>query len=619
MKDGEKTVPKGESWFRKIFDYSNDAILVLDPERDRILSANPTACRMLGYSFDELLSKPISAIHPKEMPQLLAFAHLVFEQGQGWTNELTCLTKSGKTLPAEISGSMVEVEGRTCLIAFARDITERKKAEEAVYQVQDELEQRVRERTAELMRLNAELEEKMAEQERAQEEIRSLARFPSENPNPVLRISKDGMIIYANEGSSPLLQEWDCVQERKVPDRWQAFVSDLFESVKSEEVEIPCQDKIFLVLFVPVIESGYATLYGRDITDRKRAEGALRTALLEVEQLKNRLQSENIYLQEEIRIERNFEEIIGENPKIKKVFRKAEQVAPNDSTVLISGETGTGKELLARAIHNLSPRRDRPLVKVNCGAISPGLVESELFGHEKGAFTGALQRRIGRFELAHGGTLFLDEVGELPQDVQIKLLRVLQDHEFERVGNSQSIRVDVRIIAATNKNLADSVKNGAFRSDLFYRLNVFPLEMPSLRERKSDIPLLVSFFLTKFSKSVGKHIGSVSSETMNRLVNYSWPGNVRELQNVIERAVILCQGPTLRIDERIEQQLDTSSPVFASGTLEELERSYILRVLEETRWVIQGKKGAAAILGLHPNTLRSRMIKLEIKKPAHSS
>jgi formate hydrogenlyase transcriptional activator len=346
--------------------------------------------------------------------------------------------------------------------------------------------------------------------------------------------------------------------------------------------------------------------------------------------LKSRLEQENVYLREEIRTEHNFEEIVGNSPALLAVLRTVEQVAPTDSTVLIHGETGTGKELIARAIHNRSARKDRALVSVNCSAISAGLVESELFGHLKGAFTGAIERRIGRFELANGGTIFLDEIGELPLETQVKLLRVLQEQEFEPVGSSRTQRVDVRVIAATNRNLKEMVEAGRFRSDLFYRLNVFPLPLPPLRERCSDIPELVALFLARFAKRFGKKVEGVSQETMARLMSYAWPGNIRELQNVMERAIVLSAGPTLRLDNDFVPRVAAEGGLEPAGipaqgaeqpsglrTLEEVERGHIEAALQQTQGVVDGPKGAARILNLHPNTLRHRMTKLGIKRAVH--
>ena len=337
----------------------------------------------------------------------------------------------------------------------------------------------------------------------------------------------------------------------------------------------------------------------------------------ETEALKTRFEAEAVYLQEEIKTEHNFEEIIGQSAPVRELLRKIEQVAPTEATVLIQGETGTGKELIARAVHDRSRRKDRPLVKVNCGSIPSGLVESELFGHEKGAFTGATQRRIGRFELANGGTIFLDEVTELPIDTQVKLLRVLQEGEFERVGSSQTLKVDVRVIAATNRNLNEVVRNGIFRADLFYRLNVFPLEVSPLRDRKGDIPLLVNFFLSRLGKKLGKEIHGVSQKAMASLTRYSWPGNIRELQNVVERAVVLASGPIVKVDDSMMRG-DDGAQVSPVETLENVERNHILRALNETGWVIHGKKGVAEILGINPSTLRSRMEKLGIKRTRSS-
>jgi transcriptional regulator with GAF, ATPase, and Fis domain len=348
-----------------------------------------------------------------------------------------------------------------------------------------------------------------------------------------------------------------------------------------------------------------------EIENRKRAERELQRALAEIEQLKDRLQRENIYLRDEIKLEHNFEEIIGQSDALKYVLFKVEQVAPTDATALILGETGTGKELVARAIHNASSRGDRPLVKVNCATLPSNLIESELFGHEKGAFTGAQMKQIGRFELADGGTIFLDEIGELPLDLQVKLLRVLQDGEFERLGSSRTIKSDVRVIAATNRNLKEAVRKGRFREDLWYRLNVFPITVPPLRQRREDIPLLVKSFVQRFSMKMGKVITTIAPQETEALQNYSWPGNVRELENVIERAVIVSQGPALSV----EVPKTSESITGGKRALEEVDREHIVRVLEESGWRIEGKSGAAQILGLNPGTLRSRMKKLGIKRP----
>jgi len=362
---------------------------------------------------------------------------------------------------------------------------------------------------------------------------------------------------------------------------------------------------------------------------RQRAETQLQAALQQVQELQKKVEAENVYLQEEIRKEHNFEEIVGNSKGLIDVLRKVETVAPTDSTVLILGETGCGKELIARAVHDRSKRRHRPLVKVNCGAIPTGLVESELFGHMKGAFTGALERRTGRFELADGGSLFLDEISELPLETQVKLLRVLQEHEFEPLGSSRTVKVNVRIIAASNRDLEKAVQEGRFRADLFYRLNVLLLTLPPLRERPSDIPLLASFFVERFSRQFGKQITGISQDTMDVLSRYSWPGNIRELQNVIERAVVLSSGVILRLGKDLlpvtgeaAQHGTTSALEVASSspnTLESVERSHILQVLQETRGVIEGPRGAARILNLHPNTLRSRMKKLGIERPVQQS
>ena len=334
-----------------------------------------------------------------------------------------------------------------------------------------------------------------------------------------------------------------------------------------------------------------------------------------MEQEKARLEAANVYLQEEIKTEHNFEEIIGTSPAIRKVLQAIEKVAETEATVLVTGETGTGKELIARALHNLSQRKNGVLVKVNCAAIPAGLVESDLFGHEKGAFTGALVRKIGRFELADKATIFLDEVGEIPLELQTKLLRVLQEGEFERLGSARTLKVNARVIAATNRDLEKEVREGRFRSDLYYRLKVFPIALPALRDRKQDIPLLVSYFVKKYSSAMGKRVESVPASTMEQLKSYAWPGNIRELEHVIERAVILNQGPELELGDWMPRSTEAAR-TEASATLEEVERAHILAVLDQTNWRVSGEKGAAKILGLNATTLEARMKKLGIDRKA---
>jgi chemotaxis protein methyltransferase CheR len=354
-----------------------------------------------------------------------------------------------------------------------------------------------------------------------------------------------------------------------------------------------------------------------DVTEReyykRHLEELVEERTAEIRKLKDQLEAERAYLQEEIKLEFNHENIIGRSNEIKYVFYKAEQIAGTDTNVLVLGETGTGKELVARAIHGLSMRKDRALVKMNCAALPSNLIESELFGHEKGAFTNAHSRRLGRFEIADGATLFLDEIGELPLELQPKLLRVIETGEFERLGSSDTIKVDVRIIAATNRNLEAEVSKGTFREDLWYRLNIFPITLPSLRERREDIPLLVTFFVDKITKRLGKSIDMVPIQVMDAMRSYHWPGNIRELENVLERAVINSSGPKLRlVDELKTPKKDVTQ---AQRTLADVEREYILRVLEQTHWKVSGSNSAVEILGLDRSTLRARMRKLDIRKP----
>jgi len=366
-------------------------------------------------------------------------------------------------------------------------------------------------------------------------------------------------------------------------------------------------------------DHGGVVISHTDISKLKEAETSLRSAMAELEQLKNQLQQENVYLQQEIKLEHFPGNIIGDSAGLRDVLRKVEQVSPTDATVLILGETGTGKELIARAIHSASRRKDRPLVKVDCATLPPALIESELFGHEKGAFTGAQARKIGRFELANGATLLLDEIGELPLDLQAKLLRVLQEGEFERLGSSTTIKLNVRVIAATNRDLKQDVYDGRFRADLWYRLNIFPITMPPLRSRRDDLRLLVKHFVAKFSQKAGKRFAAISPAAVKAIEEYHWPGNIRELASVIERAVIVSPGPVLTLADNLTAIPEHHITSERRRTLEEIERESILSRLEETGWKIDGAGGAAESLGINPSTLRSRMIKLGIRSPQRRS
>ncbi len=476
-------------------------------------------------------------------------------------------------------------------------------------------------------RARAELERKRAEQALRNSEER-LSSILSSALDAIITIDAEQRITLFNPAAEKIFR---CSAQQMLGQSFIPLLSKRFgnllkgyclavqpATVNSQQLWAPegltarrCDGEEFLVeATLSPLEIGgqhFYTVILRDVTERWHSEETLK-----------QLQLENLYLQEEIKTRQSPGHIIGDSPAMQDVFTQVEQVADAEATVLLTGETGTGKSVIARAIHDLSDRRDKLFVNVNCAALPGELVESELFGHEKGAFTGATAQRKGRFELADGGTLFLDEVGELSAGAQAKLLRVLQDQEFERVGGTHTLKVNVRLVAATNRDLAKMVKEGSFRTDLYYRLNVFPIRLPSLRERPSDIPLLVRYFLDKFARKMNKFIHDLSPNARERLLRYSWPGNIRELQNVIERATILARGSLLEIDNALELRLDDQDATTAPqplASLEAMERAYILQVLERTGWVIEGEPGAAAILDLNPSTLRSRMQKLNIRKP----
>ena len=448
--------------------------------------------------------------------------------------------------------------------------------------------------------------------------VNSLSKFPEENPNPVMRMSKQGMVLYGNKASEQLLNCWG--------QRGSEFIKGkplqtLFHAVENggpivEDFE--CQERVFTVTFMPIENSNYVNAYALDTTDQKEIENALQSALSEVRQLRNRLQRENRYLREEIKQEIGFDTILGDSEAQVEMMHKIHQVCATDSTVLITGETGTGKELIARAVHAMSLRRDLPLIKINCAALPTELIESELFGHQKGAFTGALSNKPGRFELAHRGTLFLDEIGDIPLESQSKLLRALQEQEFERVGGNKTIKVDVRVIAATNRVLAENIVRGEFREDLYYRLNIFPIHSPPLRERLPDIPTLAGHFLEKYSKKIGKRIEAIDDTVMQRLQAYHWPGNVRELENIIERAVILTDGHQLQLDENFDS-VPVRIPEPRARTLGEVEQEMIQSALQDCNWKVEGDSGAATRLAMAPSTLRERIKKFGLERSPSAS
>jgi formate hydrogenlyase transcriptional activator len=662
-KEAEEALLKSEERVRLILDSAAEAIFGCDPE-GACLFCNRAAVRLLGYDEPvELLGKNMHALEHHTRKDGTPFPidecpiYVGFHENRGvHIDDDIFWRKNGTSFPVEYWSHPMLRDGKTvgAVITFF-DITERKKAEEAL--------RKSAQRKRTLLEINNAIITNLTQETlfaSAYEAIRRVVSFdraafllyrPETKTLKLLSMDSDTETEFFRLGKEYDLQETRI--SAWVLDRQQAVVrGDLEKEQQSAGDQRLIAEGIQSYCVVPLVAMGNSigtfTVWSEAKNRYSEADSELlqevanQVALAianmksyeEIAALKARLEKENVYLQEEIRTVHNFEEIVGNSAVLLELLRRVDQVAPTDSSVLIYGETGTGKELIARAIHDRSARKNRPLVKVNCSAISAGLVESELFGHVKGAFTGAFERRIGRFELADGGTIFLDEVGELPLETQVKLLRVLQEREFEPVGSNRSVRVDVRIIAATNRNLQESIRAGSFRSDLYYRLNVFPLEVPPLRERRSDIPQLATFFFSRYSRNLGKRLEGISAAATERLKSYSWPGNVRELQNVIERALILSHGPILELDADLayvstpeilpdapsEAAAETRprGPSFSMlPTLQEVERAHILAVLQQTRGVIEGANGAAKTLGMHPNTLRHRIEKLGIKLSAH--
>jgi PAS domain S-box-containing protein len=580
-----------EERYRSVVETATDAVVSVD-QRSQIILANPATTRVFGYQIPEMIGQPLTMLMPEFMREIHeAGFQRYLETNQrhvDWQGvQLTGLRKGGEEFPIEVSFGEVVKNGQHIFTGFIRDITDRKRAEE-----------KIREQEAELRQL---LE---------------LA------PQHITVLGPDGSRLYLNQAGLDYygltLEEWQRCDPRRLihPDDRERmtngsqikFISESPHEVEARLLRNDGKYRWFLFRRNPIrVGQGYITRWyssATDIEDRKQAE--------------QRLQHENVALREEIAKASMFEEIVGTSAALQTVLSHVSKVAPAESTVLITGETGTGKELIARAIHKRSRRSLCPFVGVNCAAIPRDLIASELFGHEKGAFTGATQQRLGRFELAGGGTIFLDEVGELPTETQIALLRVLQECEFERVGGTKSIQTDVRVIAATNRDLQAAIAGGTFRPDLYYRLNVFPIDVPPLRERREDIPVLVAYFIDRYARKAGKNIRGMKTKSLELLQSYTWPGNIRELQNVIERSVIVCDTETFSIDENwLSLRPLASEPKNGAELTRKLafqEREIIEAALRESGGRVSGLSGAAAKLGIPGSTLDSKIRSLKINK-----
>ncbi len=622
-----------------LYDFSPVGYLTLN-EKGMIIEANLSCASMLGIERSSLIGKFFSRFITKEDQDAFYFHRkTLFESDAKQVCELRLVKEDLTQFHAQLGTIIAKShDGDTAQMQTTiTDINELKLAEETLQKAFEGLERQVEERTAQLADRNKELNQEIKERRQAEAKVHKIA----ERYAVVISGTTDGIwdwdLLSNTVFYSDRFKEILGYTSEEFPGTVDAFQSCLHpedaDTVRAA-VESHLKDHIpYGIEYRLKTKSGdyrYYLVRGQaiwddkgkairmagsiqDITERKEAVQDLHDALIEIKSLKKLLETENAYLQEEIKQEYNYENIIGNSNELRHTLYKVYQIAPTDTAVLILGETGTGKELIARAIHASGSRKNRAFVKINCATLPVNLIESELFGHERGAFSGANARRLGRFEVADGATLFLDEIGELPLELQPKLLRVIQDGEFERLGSSRTIKVDVRIISATNRNLEEEVHKGRFREDLWYRLHVFPITVPPLRDRINDLPHLVDFYVKKISRRLGKAIEIIPDSVMTDLQNYDWPGNIRELENVLERAVINSSGPKLFLADEFKK----SSKKFNTNkkTLEAVERDHIVQVLEQTRWNVSGKNGASEILGLNRSTLRARMRKLGIQKP----
>jgi formate hydrogenlyase transcriptional activator len=632
----------------ELFEQVPEAIVVFD-KASRAVRVNREFVRTFGYRQDEIIGKAVSSlIVPKELQMEAEHIADSIAQRQTVSIETVRIRKDGRRIHVSMLGVPLDLSDRTVFgCSIYREITEHKVAED------------LRADKADRLRLLLDVTNQVV----SNLQLDDLLRAITASVRSVMQCDLVGVFLAEPEmnrletfvldfpGSKGLISEEQRFTSMegslgglvfRTGKPWTGNAADVLQLGLTNEAAIPeglktgcvlplvSRNRVLGVLGLGRREDSPFTQVDVDFLSQVANQIALAVenalAYREIHQLKEQLSKEKVYLQDEIRSEMNFAQIIGSSASLRKTLKRLQSVAPTDSTVLIYGETGTGKELIARAVHDLSPRKSKAFVKLNCAAIPTGLLESELFGHEKGAFTGAIAQRIGRFEVANGGTIFLDEIGEIPLELQTKLLRVLQEREFERLGSSRTLRTDARLIAATNRDLEVMVSEQKFRSDLFFRLNVFPVQVPSLREREEDIPLLVRHFAQQFSRRMNKTIETIPSATMDALCRYHWPGNIRELQNVIERAVILSTGPELNLDVADLKlsttgkapQSPTASNAKTKGTLrdvlQETERQRIIDALQQCNWVVAGANGAAARLGMNRSTLQVRMRKLRISR-----
>ena len=599
ISDRTNKLMESESRFRATFEQAAVGVAHVSLEGN-FLRVNTKFCEIVGYSEDEIHALTFQEItHPDDLETDLDYVRQVLEGArESYSMDKRYYQKNGSIIWINLTVSLVfDKEGhQKYFVAVIKDISERKQAE---YDLQES--------HGFLKHLTSAVPD---------------AIYSIKLPERTIKWANDSFNVMGYEDDEyigqPVEKYYASPEEYSRVGALQREAISKGEKMIRTEAMVRRKDGMIIPMELTAtffMEEGKLSLITamvRDISERKLAEKKLKKSFQEIKALQKQLQAESAYLQEEIKLEHNFENIIGQSEELKYVLHRVEQVAPQNSTVLILGETGTGKELIARALHQLSSRRKRPLVKVNCAALPSELIESELFGREKGAYTGATTTQIGRFELAHGSTLFLDEIGELPLALQAKLLRVIESGEFERLGSSRTIKSDTRIIAATNRNLEEEVHNNRFREDLMFRLRIFPITVPPLRDRTDDIPLLVNEFVQFFARTMGKSPAlKISKRSMQKLQSYSWPGNVRELKHIIEGSMIAAQGNKLYFD--LPKGGDSTKGDFKS--LDELERQYIFEVLQANHWKIAGENSASSILEMHPNTLRSRMKKLGIRKP----